>query len=250
MEFLEHLTNSVADGKLAWMKDNVPARPPLCPACSEPFASESDLKTHERRHHRPDHGFTADQVDLLTTLSQSCNLTLPPKLEGMEGRVLLLLPSKDYGIVQVAMGEDKDQFVNVLFDRSRLYLAGKTVPARLSAVISPGCPVGVDAVLIEPRVPGFASNVSYYATGVTVGDREDYVPDLRSFSSLKDGLWSTIEEGMKLAKAKMIVELEDFSQGKSAALFHRNPEQVSGIGTVVKKSQVCLSASWIRIQLL
>jgi hypothetical protein len=53
---------------------------------------------------------------------------------------------------------------------------------------------------------------------------------------------------MKLAKAKMIVELEDFSQGKSAALFHRNPEQVSGIGTVVKKSQVCLSASWIRIQ--
>ena len=37
--------------------------------------------------------------------------------------------------------------------------------------------------------------------------------------------------------AKMLVELEQYSQGKGAGLFHRHPEQVSGFGTVVKKNQ-------------
>jgi hypothetical protein len=234
---MEHLHCSVIDNKLEWLDANVPEKPPYCTQCDEAFLSNSDLKTHDKRQHRTDHGLTTDQVDLLTTLSQSCNLTLPPRLEAAQGRVLLLLPVKEFAIVQVALGEGQDQFVNVLFDRSRLYLGGRSVPSRLSAVLGPGCPVGVDAVLMEPPIPGFSNNISYYATGITVGDREEYVADARPFSSLKAELWSTIEEAVRLSKAKLLVELEDFSKGKSAALFHRCPEQVSGIGTVVKKNQ-------------
>ena len=237
LEFMEHLQCSVLDGKLDWMDANIPAKPPHCAQCDEAFVSDSDMKTHEKRHHRADHGFTADQVDLLTTLSQSCNLTLPPRLEAVEGRVLMLLSSNDFAIVQVPMGDGQDQFVNVLFDRSRLYMGGKAVPSCLSKAISPGCPVGVDAVLMEPRIPGFSNNVSYYATGVTLGDREEYVADSRPYASLKAELWSTIEEAVRLCKAKMLVELEQYSQGKGAGLFHRHPEQVSGFGTVVKKNQ-------------
>jgi len=177
-------------------------------------------------------------VSNLKTLSQCRNLTIKPFLNRAAGRILEVLPGKEFAIVQVPDDGDK-QFLNVLFDLNRLRMKNKQNSMKNS--VMPGYPVLVNAAQIEPAVPGYTDNIPYYASAVTIDDPDEHDSQLVSFSALQTDSSVAISEGLKLSKAALSVQLDLCAKGEITPLFHSLADTINfGTGIVVMKNQSVL----------
>ena len=145
-----------------------------------------------------------------------------------------MLPSRGYGIAQVP--RNGNQFLNVLFDITRLEMRRKQ--DTLAESVGPGYPVLLNAAEIEPRVPGYTENIAYYASAVTFGDEDEHNGFPVDYSTLKLGGETTLEEGQKLSRAALAVQLDLCAKGEPTPLFHTFSDMLdAGTGTVVMKNQ-------------
>ena len=191
------------------------------------------MQVHERKTHKKELAWSCDQVANLKTLSQSRNLSARPQLTSARGRILQVLPSRGYGIVQVV--RDANQYFNVLFDLPRLNMPQKR--DTLADSVSPGYPVIVNAAQIEPQVPGLTENLTYYASAVTIGDEEDHEGFPVDYATLKLGGETTLEEGQRLGRAALTVQLDLCAKGEPTPLFHTLANCVEAAdGVVVMKN--------------
>ena len=234
---MEHMQRFVDEEKDKLIENVIPVKAPVCDSCPEYFCCESDLKIHDRYSHKKDNGFNADQIENLKALSQSRNLSLKPFLDRVYGRILQILPSGEFGIIQVS--EENDRYINVLFDLSRLEMPNKR--SSLAESVVPGYPVLLTAVQMEPPVPGYSENIPYYASAVTIGDEDEHSGLLMQFSTLRTSLGSALAEGQGLSRAAIAVQLDMLAQGLPTPLFHTLKDQVEfGTGIVVMKNQSVL----------
>merc|ERR1711962_61107 len=234
---MEHLQRNVDENKEANIKQVLPVQSPVCESCDHFFVDEIDQKIHEKSFHKKDLGFSSDQIENLKALSQSRNLDLEPSLNYVWGRILQILPASEFGIVQVARADN--QYINVLFDKSRLKI--QETRHRLEDTLVPGYPALINAVRMEPSLPGYSENIPYYASAVTIGDEDDHNAMPYEFSTLKTELGSTLAEAQSLSKASLAIQLDMYSKGKAASMFHTFPDEIEfGTGTVVMKNQSVL----------
>jgi len=237
LDVMEHIQRFHDENKDARILKQLPIKAPVCPTCKLRLSSQLDLKIHEKNEHKKEISFTADQIENLKVVSQSRNLTLSPTIIKAEGRVLQTLPASNFGLIQVP--KEDNQYINVLYDLTRLDMSGKA--SSLSKSVMPGYPVLVTAVMIEPQEPGISQNIPYYATAVTKGNDDDHNEWPIPFSTLKTELGSTMTEALRLSKAALAVQLESFSSGVTAPLFHFFPDQlVHAGGIVLMKNQSVL----------
>ena len=234
---MEHLQRNVDENKEANIQKVLPVQSPVCETCDQVFVDEVDQRIHVKSFHKKDHEFTSDQIENLKALSQSRNLDLEPSLNYVWGRILQVLPASEFAIVQVPRADN--QYINVLFDKSRLKMPNSRHCLEDSVV--PGYPALINAVRMEPTIPGYSENIPYYASAVTIGDEDDHNAMPFEFSTLKTELGSTLAEAQSLSKASLAIQLDMYSKGKAVSMFHTFPDEIEfGTGTVVMKNQSVL----------
>ena len=254
LEMGEHMHRNIDENKDQTILNSLPVIAPVCSSCKACFASQLDLSIHERHQHKKETEFTADQVENLKSLSQSRNLTLKPSIMSARGRVLQVFPDSNLGILQSP--QEDNQYINVLFDLSRLKMP-KT-KRTLAESVRVGYPVLVNCVAMEPNdTAGYSANLYYYASAVTIGDEDEHSLMPVSFHSLRDSIGITaFEEAQKLSRNVLGVQLEQCAQGLQTPLLHTFPDALENeAGLVVLKNQSCvlikiLSSGAYAIQIL
>lgn len=220
----------------------LPIELPVCQAdasCNLCLASDLDLKIHERYKHKKVYDLTSDQIENLTTLSQSRNVDRQKMINNVRGRILEILPDSNIGIIQLPQHEN--QYINVLFDLSAVVMPEKQ--STLVESVRVGDPVLVNCVEmdLDPKNVGYSANINYYASCVTIGDEDEHSGMPRSYESLLLEKSDTITEACKLSLAALKVQLELCADGRPTPLFHTFPDKIENeVCFVVMKNQSCL----------